>query len=119
MEGNEKKEQSNNHDFTKSVPSACTLTFEAGSTQTITNTLTMTGSSGKVLTIRSTVDGTQGIIDIPSDITSGIDYVDVKDNKINGEGHTIDPGDNSVDSGNNTNWLFTIVVSITDWREIY
>ncbi|MCK4649137.1 hypothetical protein KAT51_06415 [bacterium] len=114
------------YDLTKLVPSACTLTFEAGSTQTITNTLTMTGVGSetgvdpdKMLTIRSTVADTQATLDIPSNITSGVDYVDVKDNEINGEGHTIDPGDNSVDSGNNTNWLFPTVVSITDWRELY
>jgi hypothetical protein len=102
------------YNFTKSVPSSCTLTFESLSTQTITDTLTMTGSSGKVLTICSTSAGTVAAIEIPSSITSGVDYVDVKDNQIDGEDYhtnpsaeTITPGANSVDSGNNTNWIFS------------
>jgi len=94
------------YDLTKSVPSACTFTFGAGDTQSINNTLTMTGSSGKVLTICSTDGGNQGTLDVASNITSGIDYVNVTDNKADGENHTITAGLNSVDSGNNTNWIF-------------
>lgn len=101
------------YNLTKSVPSACTLTFGSNDTQTISNTLTMTGSLGKVLTIRATAGGDQAFIEIPASIESGVDYVDVKDSHIDGEDyHTnpdaeiIIPGFNSEDSGNNTNWLF-------------
>jgi uncharacterized repeat protein (TIGR01451 family) len=85
---------------------AKTVRFGAGSTQTIANTLSITGYAGKVLTIRSTVDGTQATIDIPASITSGVDYVDVKDSKIDDANYTITAGPNSTDSGNNTNWIF-------------
>lgn len=94
------------YNFTKSVPRACAFTFGAGDVQSVNNTLTMTGSSGKVLTICSTDGGTQGTLDVASNITSGIDYVNVTDNKADGENHTITAGLNSVDSGNNTNWIF-------------
>ena len=85
---------------------AKTVRFGAGNTQTITNALVLTGADGSVLTIRSTGDGVQAILDILTNIASGVNYVDVKDNQIAGD-NTITPNqDNSVDSGNNTNWIF-------------
>lgn len=85
---------------------AKTVRFGASQTQTVANTLSITGYAGKILTIRSTVDGTQATIDIPADITTGVDYVDVQDSKIDGANHTITAGTNSTDSGNNINWIF-------------
>lgn len=78
------------------------ITFEAGATQTITGTLTLTGTSGagNLIVLRSSVDGTQWDID-PQGARS-VSKVDVKDsNNVNG---TAISAPNSKDSGNNTNW---------------
>lgn len=85
---------------------AKTVRFGASQTQTVAGTLSITGYTGKVLTIRSNLDGTQGTLDLASSIISGVDYLDIKDSKVNGQNHTITAGAHSVDSGNNTNWIF-------------
>ena len=77
------------------------LSFEAGKTQTIGGTWTLTGSSGNLIKLRSTVAGTQWKVDPTG--TKNISFVDVKDsNNINSA--IINPT-NSTDSGNNTNWF--------------
>ncbi|PIY82871.1 MAG: hypothetical protein COY78_04470 [Candidatus Omnitrophica bacterium CG_4_10_14_0_8_um_filter_44_12] len=80
--------------------------FGASQTQTIAGALTFTGYAGKLLTLRSNLDGTQGTLNPAASITSGVDYLDIKDSKVNGSNHTITAGAHSVDSGNNTNWIF-------------
>jgi len=87
---------------------ACTtggkqLTFEAGSTQTVegTSTLTLTGSPGNLITLRSSSAGTQWNINPTG--TINVSYVDVQDSN-NMNGVNINPS-NSVNSGNNTNWF--------------
>jgi hypothetical protein len=85
---------------TKTV--AHTIRFSA--TQTI-DTWSVTGTSGNVVTINSTSAGTRRTISL-TNATSDIDYLDVKDIGIT------DPdkfyvGDNSTDSGNNLNVIFT------------
>ena len=77
------------------------LSFEAGKTQTISSTWTLTGSSGNLIKLRSTTAGTQWKVDPKG--TRSISYVDAKDsNNINS---TIINPTNSTDSGNNTNWF--------------
>jgi hypothetical protein len=91
---------------------AKTVRFGAGNTQTISNTLALTGASGKTLTIRSTSAGTQGTLAIPGSISSGVDYVDVDYSAISGG--TITTGNNYTDGGHNTNWIFpTAGISIS------
>jgi hypothetical protein len=85
---------------TKTV--AHTITF--GANQTI-NTWSVTGTSGNVVTVNSSAAGTRRTINL-TNATSGIDFLDVKDIGIT------DPdkfyvGDNSTDSGNNLNVIFT------------
>jgi hypothetical protein len=88
------------NDF-KSTTAGKALNFEAGKTQIVIGTVTLVGSSGNVLTLRSTVDGTQWLIDPQG--ARNISYVDVKDsNNIN----TMINPPNSIDSGNNINWFF-------------
>ncbi|MCK4944876.1 MAG: hypothetical protein KAS59_01270, partial [Alphaproteobacteria bacterium] len=53
------------------------LQFEAEKTQTIAGTLTFTGESGNLITLRSISEGTQWNIDPQG--TRDVDYVDVKD----------------------------------------
>ncbi|MBN2843319.1 MAG: hypothetical protein JXM68_09530, partial [Sedimentisphaerales bacterium] len=100
---------------------AKTVRFGASQTQTIASggTLTLTGYAGKILTIRSTGDGTRSILDIPASITSGVDYVDVKDSKIDDANYTITAGSNSTDSGNNINWIFGSGIARTISGSLY
>jgi len=83
---------------------ADTLTFAAGLTQTIfsSGTLTLKGAPGKLLSLRSSVNNTQWSISPPD--TRNVSYCDVKDSNNN---NAIEiTANNSVSSGNNTNWLF-------------
>ncbi|MFH0764489.1 MAG: GLUG motif-containing protein, partial [Candidatus Omnitrophota bacterium] len=77
------------------------LQFEAGATETIVGTLTLTGAAGNLVKLRSTSSGTQWKIDPQG--ANNISFVDVKDSN-NIRGSYINPA-NSVDSGNNTNWF--------------
>ncbi|MDD5085401.1 MAG: autotransporter-associated beta strand repeat-containing protein, partial [Candidatus Omnitrophica bacterium] len=86
------------------------LTFEAGSTQTIEGALTLTGSDGSLIVLRSTTDGTQWNID-PQGTTRDVDYVDVQDsNNSNALPIVVN---NYIDSGNNTNWTFYVPSPVT------
>ncbi|MBI3320161.1 MAG: hypothetical protein HYZ89_06205 [Candidatus Omnitrophica bacterium] len=91
--------------MTKTVASAATLTFPASVTQTITNTLTLQGAVGQLLSLRSSTPGTQWSIDPQGTRTIG--YLDVQDsNNVNAT--AIDATSaNSVNSGNNLNWQFS------------
>ncbi|MCK4945018.1 MAG: hypothetical protein KAS59_02020, partial [Alphaproteobacteria bacterium] len=83
------------------------LQFEAGETKTIEGTLTLTGETGNLITLKSTSDSTQWDIDPQG--TIDVSYVDVKDsNNINGI--DIIPL-SSIDSGNNLNWFPSAAVA--------
>ncbi|MCA9398346.1 MAG: hypothetical protein KC618_01265, partial [Candidatus Omnitrophica bacterium] len=89
------------YNLTKTVASAATLTFGTTSTTTITNTLTLNGASGQLLSLRSSIDGQQWKIEPQG--TRDLDYLDVKDS--NNIDATLAQPTNSTDSGNNTNWF--------------
>jgi hypothetical protein len=81
-----------------------TVRLTAGTTQTI-STFSMSGTSGNLITLDTTTAGTRANINL-TNITSGIDYLAVKDIAVS------DPdkfyvGANSTDSGNNVNVYFT------------
>jgi len=84
------------------------ITFTAASTQTINGTLTLTGSSGNEIKLRSSSDGSRWYINNAGD-TENVSYVDVKDSDATGNDIT---ANYSVDSGNNDNaeasphWIF-------------
>ncbi|RMD51624.1 LamG domain-containing protein, partial [Candidatus Parcubacteria bacterium] len=80
------------------------LDFAAGSTQTVNGTLTLTGSSGNLLTLRSSSAGSTWTIN--ANAISNFDYLDVKDSVAGGNAAPFDPGANSIDSGNNSGWSF-------------
>lgn len=86
------------------ISTARTLTFTAGTTQTVLGTLNLTGSSGKVLSLRSSSPGTQWSINPQG--TRTVSYVNVQDSN-NTNVATIYGGTGSTDSLNNTNWVFT------------
>lgn len=98
---------SNNfYDLTKIASSASTLTFGAGTTQTILNDLTLEGTqsaSAQLLSLRSYVTGTAWNIDPQG--ARNISLVDVRDsNNVNTT--AIEPQGRSINSSNNTNWTF-------------
>ena len=78
---------------------AKTVYFDVANTTVVTNALVLTGASGKVLTIRSTVPATRATITVP--ITSGVDYVNVDYNNASNSITTT----NSNIGSNTTNWI--------------
>ncbi|MGH9948038.1 MAG: beta strand repeat-containing protein [Pyrinomonadaceae bacterium] len=90
------------HTLIKTVSAADTLTFGQGSTQSITNSLTLNGAAANLLTLRSSLAGLQWNINAPA--AQSVDFVDVQDSNASG-GQTINQT-NSVNSGNNINWNF-------------
>ena len=83
-----------------------TLTLGASETQTIVGTMDLQGTSGNLLSLRSSTPGTQAQIDPQGTRTIG--YLDVKDN-YNINATIIDiTGFNITDSGNNTGWGFPV-----------
>ncbi len=100
------------YNLTKNVTTARTLTFEAGSTQTVTGTLNLQGAAGNLLSLRSGTSGTQWRIDPQG--TRTISYLDVKDsNNINAAAIDAQTA-NVTNSGNNTNWTFAVATTTTN-----
>ncbi|GEM_PF-2628266 len=76
------------------------LSFAAGSTQTMTGTLTLTGAAGNLVVLKSSAAGTRWNIDPQG--TRNVSFVDAQDsNNINAAQI---PAPNSKDSGNDANW---------------
>jgi len=85
---------------------AATITFEAGSTQTVTN-FTATGVSGRILTLNSSSAGTAATLSKTSGTVS-VDYMSISDNTAAG-GASWYAGANSTNVTPSTNgaWVFT------------
>ncbi|MCP3686722.1 MAG: hypothetical protein GY861_29135, partial [bacterium] len=99
------------YNLTKTVAAADTLTFTNGTTQTITNVLTLQGVSGELLSLRSDSAGdTWGIDTTGATVTA--DYLDVKDSNATALISAASISD-SKDSGNNTNWFLAEYFKIT------
>lgn len=92
------------NNLTKNVAVAYTLTFAAGATQTVTGTLNLQGMAGQLLSLRSSIDGTQWRIDPQGTRTIG--YLDVKDSNNTNATAISAIGFNVTNSGNNTGWIF-------------
>jgi hypothetical protein len=82
---------------------ARTVTFEAGSTQTVVGDLLLQGAAGNLLSLRSSSSPTKWKINAPANQT--VAFVNVKDSDASG-GQLIAADGNSVDAGNNLNWTF-------------
>ena len=78
------------------------LIFTAGTTQTIGATLSLTGSSGNEIVLRSSSPGNTWTINNGS--TYAVDYVDVEDSIASAANLLGASG--SIDTGNNSNWVF-------------
>lgn len=89
---------------TKTV--AHTINFPASTTTTF-STFGVDGSSGNLVSIRSTTPGTQATLSQASGTVNGL-YLDIQDSAATG-GATWNAllTDGNVDSGNNTGWIFT------------
>lgn len=96
--------------LSKSVSTSATLTFQAGSSTTVENSLTLGGVNGAALRLRSSSDGSQWNIAPPS--TRSLRYLDVKDSE-NNSGTAITLETSCVNSGGNVNWTFS--PTVTAW----
>jgi hypothetical protein len=85
-----------------SASSGRTMKFEAGKTQTTNAGLSITGTAGGVISLRSTTNGIPWKVSAMDGAT--VHYADVRDSDATG-GATIS-ATNSDDSGNNLNWIF-------------
>lgn len=91
------------------IGAAKTVNFASGTTQTVTHTIALNGSVGKVLTL-GLDGGTHGVnlwtLTLPSDYTSG-DYITVADSDVTSP-YKITPsaGGHVTDGGHNPGWLF-------------
>ncbi len=90
------------YNLTKTVTSADTLYFEAGKTQTIFDNLTLQGTSGNLLSLRSTQDGQYWYIDPRG--TGNVSFANISD--LYNLSFTNLIAINSTDSGHNTNVSF-------------
>ncbi len=95
------------YNLTKTTTSADTLTFAAGSTQTITGIATLNGASDQLLSLRSSATPTQWNFNLATGASKAISYVDVQDGNASGSDSSlidINPA-YSLDSGNNVSWF--------------
>ncbi len=91
------------YSLTKNVEAASTLTFTAGGTYVVNNTLTLNGAENNLLSLRSS--SSTGEWNLDPQATVDVSYLDVQDsNNINVTTIVCDIG--CIDSENNTNWFF-------------
>lgn len=84
---------------------AHTLVFPASTTQTLSSgTFNVNGTASQLISLRSSSPGTQWTISDASGSNS-VDYLDIQDSAATG-GATFTAGTNSINSGNNTGWVF-------------
>ncbi len=76
--------------------------FDSGSTQTVTSSLTLLGDTGNLLTIHSTLGGSAAFLNVQG--SSSGDFVDVQDNDASG-GNAIALGPNLVKGSNTPGWF--------------
>ncbi len=96
------------YNLMKRTSAATTLTFMAGSTQTVQGTWTMRGSAGNTLTMQSSTEGQQWSIN-PTNYD--LQYISVGDSN-NTSGTTILAANDATNAGNNTGWAFPMVVTV-------
>ncbi|MFH1022688.1 MAG: FN3 associated domain-containing protein, partial [Planctomycetota bacterium] len=90
------------YDLTKQTTGAATLTLPAGGTQTVNGVLTLIGTTGNKLALRSSATGTAWNVD-PEGLRR-VRYVDAEDGNNTATAALVAVA--STNSGNNTNWSF-------------
>lgn len=83
---------------------AHSVLFAAGTTTTIT-TLTVSGTAGNLITLKSTVNGSAWNI-VSQSNTISVDYVSLQDSHVSGRAIFL-ADINSIDVSNNTGWIFS------------
>jgi hypothetical protein len=83
-----------------------TISFEAGSTTTVTN-FTLAGASGFPVTINSTIPGTQFTLSKASGTVTA-NYLRIQDSNATGGAYWDATNGTDVNLGNNTGWNFPI-----------
>ena len=94
------------HDLEMTTSIGKLYLFAAGSTQTISNSLTLAGNGGTRLILRSTVGGSEAFTDLQG--SQFITSVDVKDNHATGDVLVLD--EQSIDSGNTGGWTLASLI---------
>jgi sugar lactone lactonase YvrE len=89
--------------LTKSTTTADTLLFQSGQKQSVSGTLTLSGASGALLSLRSSAKGTQWLLDANG--TQVVQFADVEDSDSIG---TVIADQNGLNSGDNTHWTFPV-----------
>ncbi len=84
-----------------------TFTAGAGNETTVANSLTLQGIEGTPLVLRSSASA-DAYLTLQAGKTQTIEYVDVQYNNAS-NGDTLVAGGTSTNSGNNTNWTFTVL----------
>ncbi len=88
--------------------------FEAGTTNTATEEITLQGSAATDVLLRSTASGVQWGLNVAASVsTKTFQYLDVQDSDAR-PGTAITAVD-SEDSGNNSNWVFSVVGLTNTW----
>jgi len=81
--------------------------FTAGSTQTVTGALSLEGAAANLLTIRSTLAGSEAFLNVQG--SGSGDFVDVQDSDATA-GNLVTLGPNSVKGSNTPGWLTGVLV---------
>lgn len=89
--------------LTATAAAARTIVFTDGTTQTISNSITLQGASGQLLTLQGSSTGGWALA-MP--VTQTIDHVSVSYST--STGNTAAAGATSTNGGNNTNWTFGV-----------
>lgn len=91
--------------------------FDSASAQTVTSSLSLTGTAADRLRVESTSPGTQAVLTLQSGASQVIDGVRVQDMD-SSAGETIAPNlpgvFDSVDAGNNSNWFVAVMQQIRE-----
>jgi hypothetical protein len=99
-------QQSNTFNSITNTVQPATITFTAGTTQTVTN-FGVSGTSGNTITLNSSTAGSRATISRASGLTN-VSYVDVKDISATGVAFYSYLFNGNVDSGNNTGIRFNL-----------
>ena len=102
------------NNLTKSVASADTLTFAAGSTTTVNGTCTLNGAAGQLLAMRSSSSPSKWNLVLGASSTKAISFVDVKDSDASGSAAAklpVNPA-SSFDSGATVAWFGTPMLTV-------
>ncbi|OVE82769.1 hypothetical protein BVY03_00165 [bacterium K02(2017)] len=98
------------YNLNKEVTSATTLTFEATSLQTVTGTLTLTGTAGNILSLNSSINFIRAQIDPQGN--RDVEYLNVRDNN-NTDGTAISCLTGCTYNDNNINWNIPPIVTLS------